>query len=253
MNWGDGSPQQNLTLSSDATSFSLSHTYLDDNPSGTASDLANIMVSAVNDGGTANASANVTVNNVAPVISSVAGPLGPLTMGSTASITTNFTDVGTQDTHTCTFSWDDGQPATAGTVAETAGSGSCTGTRTFTASGVYAITVTVTDDDTGSATSIFQFVVVYDPNAGFVTGGGWINSPAGAYTPNSSLVGRANFGFVSKYQKGANVPTGQTEFEFSLGNLKFHSTVYQWLVVAGAKASIKALARSTDLATMDFC
>ena len=39
-----------------------------------------------------------------------------------------------------------------------------------------------------------QYVVVYDPSAGFVTGGGWINSPTGAYTANPSLAGKANFG-----------------------------------------------------------
>ena len=54
-----------------------------------------------------------------------------------------------------------------------------------------------------------------------MTGGGWINSPAGAYAPNPALTGKANFGFVSKYQKGANVPTGNTEFQFKEGNLNF--------------------------------
>jgi len=81
--------------------------------------------------------------------------------------------------------------------------------------------------------------VIYDTGAGFVTGGGWINSPAGAYRPNPLLVGKANFGFVSKYEKGANVPTGETEFQFKAGNINFHSTVYEWLVVAGAKGQYK--------------
>ena len=62
---------------------------------------------------------------------------------------------------------------------------------------------------TGSSTAR-QFIVVYDPTGGFVTGGGWIDSPAGAYAANLSLTGKANFGFVSKYQKGANKPTGES-------------------------------------------
>lgn len=74
---------------------------------------------------------------------------------------------------------------------------------------------------------------------GFVTGGGWITSPAGAYTPNLSLTGKANFGFVSKYQKGASVPTGQTEFQFKVANFNFQSTSYDWLVIAGARAQYK--------------
>jgi hypothetical protein len=80
---------------------------------------------------------------------------------------------------------------------------------------------------------------VYDPSGGFVTGGGWIWSPAGAYADDETLEGKANFGFVAKYKKGANVPDGQTEFVFTAGNLNFHSSSYDWLVVAGAKAMFK--------------
>ncbi|MGH7534283.1 MAG: hypothetical protein ACREMG_01720, partial [Gemmatimonadales bacterium] len=55
-----------------------------------------------------------------------------------------------------------------------------------------------------------------------------------------TLTGKANFGFVSKYQKGANVPTGNTEFQFHAAGLNFKSTVYEWLVVSGgSKASYK--------------
>jgi hypothetical protein len=86
------------------------------------------------------------------------------------------------------------------------------------------------------------FLAVYDPSAGFVTGGGWINSPAGAYRADLSLTGKANFGFVSKYLKGANTPTGNTEFQFHEGSLNFSSTAYDWLVVQGSnKASYKGV------------
>ena len=69
-----------------------------------------------------------------------------------------------------------------------------------------------------------------------VTGRGRIMSPEGAYAPDPSLTGKANFGFVAKYKKGADVPTGQTQFRFKAGDLKFHSTEYQWLVVDGPQA-----------------
>ena len=55
----------------------------------------------------------------------------------------------------------------------------------------------------------------------------------------SLLTGRANFGFVSKYLTGATPPTGQTEFQFQVGNLTFHSESYQWLVINGARAQYK--------------
>jgi len=46
--------------------------------------------------------------------------------------------------------------------------------------------------------------------------------------------GKASFGFVSKYKKGANVPEGNTEFRFQAADLNFHSSSYDWLVVTGS-------------------
>ena len=107
-----------------------------------------------------------------------------------------------------------------------------------TESGVYDLTLTGTDD-AGLSSSLETTFVVYDEDAGFVTGGGWLNSPEGAYTSDTSLTGKATFGFVSKYQKGANLPTGQTQFKFNVADLNFRSTSYDWLVVAGSKAQYK--------------
>jgi parallel beta-helix repeat protein len=84
-------------------------------------------------------------------------------------------------------------------------------------------------------------VPIYDPEGGFVTGGGWIWSPAGAYSDDSELEGKATFGFVSKYKKGAQTPEGNTEFVFKAADLNFHSDSYDWLVVAGAKAMFKGI------------
>jgi hypothetical protein len=54
-------------------------------------------------------------------------------------------------------------------------------------------------------------------------------------------VGKANFGFVSKYVKGKTLPTGETEFVFNSGNIGFHSSSYDWLIVnqAGTNAQFK--------------
>jgi hypothetical protein len=92
----------------------------------------------------------------------------------------------------------------------------------------------------GCATSI-AYLAVYDPTGGFVTGGGWINSPAGAYRADPTAIGKANFGFVSKYKKGSDVPTGETEFQFKTGNLNFNSSSYDLgsLVIASFKATYK--------------
>ncbi|MDP9264709.1 MAG: Ig-like domain-containing protein [Chloroflexota bacterium] len=238
--WGDGSPATTLTLAAGVTTFTASHQYLDDNPTGTASDVNTITATVTdNAGATGTGTTTVTVNNVAPVITTITGPTGPLAIQSTVSITANFTDIGTLDTHTCTFHWDDGTPDTTVTAAGS-GSGSCTATHKYGMSDIYTVTVTVTDDDTGSTTRTYEsFVVIYDANNGFVTGGGWITSPPGAYATNPTLTGKATFGFVSQYKKGATVPTGNTEFQFQVGNLNFNSTAYEWLVISGARAQYK--------------
>lgn len=118
----------------------------------------------------------------------------------------------------------------------------------FSEAGIYSVALTAADaaGNSSSQTTISvdeeqfpAFVVIYDPDGGFVTGGGWINSPPEAYRPDPALTGKATFGFNSKYKKGANVPTGQTEFQFKVANLNFHSESYEWMVVAGAKAQYK--------------
>ena len=107
---------------------------------------------------------------------------------------------------------------------------------------MYTVLATVFDDDGDYGQSAYRYVVVYNPQGGFVTGGGWIYSPQGScllsnYTQQTE--GRASFGFVAKYQKGANVPSGETQFQFQAGDLDLHSTTYQWLVIAGSKAQFK--------------
>jgi hypothetical protein len=185
----------------------------------------------------------VRVTNVAPA-AAITGPASGVVVaaGTPVAFTGTFTDAGTRDTHTAQWSFD--SATVAGTVSEASGSGSAAAAHAFATPGVYQVRLTVADDDggVGSASVVSgndAFVVVYDPNGGFVTGGGWINSPAGAYRADPTLAGRASFGFVSKYAKGASTPTGQTEFSFQAGSFKFHGDAYQWLVVAGAKAQYK--------------
>ena len=107
--------------------------------------------------------------------------------------------------------------------------------------GVYDVCVTGTDSNGNVGNTECTLLAVYDPNAGFVTGGGWIDSPAGAYVADPALVGQAKFGFVSKYNKGKNVPTGITQFQFKAASLNFHSDTYEWLIVAGARAQYKGV------------
>jgi uncharacterized repeat protein (TIGR01451 family) len=180
-------------------------------------------------------------DNAPPIVGEIMAPTSPVPVNTPDYFTSSFADADVMDQHSAVWVWEDGH-ASKGIVTESEGVGSVTGARIYTSAGVYTetLTLTVTDSNGGSAQStIQQYVVVYDPSAGFVTGGGWINSPAGAYPANPTLTGKANFGFVSKYQKGANVPSGNTEFDFRVAKLNFHGVSYDWLVIAGMKAQYK--------------
>lgn len=192
------------------------------------------------DGGVSEYSATITVTNVPPRVTSIALPLGPIAVNTPVTLGATFTDPGVADTHTGSFDLGVGGPDVAGSVS----SGSLTATVTFAQPGVYTIVARVTDDDGGvgslsSASTVPAFVVVYDPSGSFVTGGGWITSPTGAYAPEPSFTGKASFGFVAKYKPGASVPSGNTEFQFKAGALSFTSTSYEWLVVSGSRARYK--------------
>src|SRR4029079_18062983 len=173
--------------------------------------------------------------NVAPVVNRVTLPAGPVQKGTRVGVAGNFTDGNVHDAHTATVAWGDGVTTTE-TIIEGGGAGTVSGDHAYAASGVYTVIVSVSDGSfTGRRSSELRvpaYVVVYDPSAGFVTGGGWITSPQGSYAANPILTGKASFGFVSQYKKGATVPTGNTQFQFETAGLNFASTAFQWLVVS---------------------
>jgi hypothetical protein len=103
----------------------------------------------------------------------------------------------------------------------------------FAEPGIYQVCVTGTDLAGNVSAPACTLVTVFDPAGGFVTGGGWIEVPAGADPWDPQAQGRANFGFVAKYKKGASTPVGSTEFQFQQGSLNLHSSGYDWLVVSG--------------------
>ena len=230
--WGDGSPPETFVVASQGALPNRTHTYAED---GTYTVTVRVEDAA---GASDTDTFQVVVANLPPSCGPIVAPLAPVAVGTLVTATAPFTDPGIEDTHTADMAWDDGTTSAA-TVTETNGSGTATATHTYTTPGVYTLTLTVTDDEGASGQCSFQFLVVFDPLAGFVTGGGWIDSPAGAYTADPTLTGKANFGFVSKYKKGQSVPTGNTEFQFKAGDLNFNSTSYEWLVIAGPRAIYK--------------
>ncbi len=194
----------------------------------------------------------VTVTNDAPVINSITGPEDPVQVNSPDGVTLNAVF---NDTNLESASW---KLMTNGAVAyENSGlidPENKTITGNFDPSpGVYVVELTVVDACGKTATAQYEYVVVFDPNGGFVTGGGWIESPADAMA--SGVSGKANFGFNAKYKTGKNNTTqvdGNTNFQFKAGDFHFSSTSHtdMELVISGAKATYTG--RGTVNGTGDY-
>jgi len=108
-------------------------------------------------------------------------------------------------------------------------------THSYDLPGIYEVVLTVTDNMGAEATDVVM-AVVYDPDAGFATGGGWFipggpKSDDGDMLPGLDHTSPANFGFVVKYKPGATSPKGQLEFQYQQGDFNLHSSGIDWLVI----------------------
>jgi hypothetical protein len=84
-----------------------------------------------------------------------------------------------------------------------------------------------------------EIIVIYDPNGGYIYGGGWFNSPAGALRSNPTATGKVSYGFALNYFKNATLPKGETQFEFKVGEFEFNAVNFDYLSISGAKAQFK--------------
>jgi len=178
IHWGDPlSPQntQNFSLGASALTedadginynpatgaFSLSHRYLDDNPSNSSEDTYSITVELTASAGTLTAGETVLVKNSAPQIvglESSTADCGCTAANSPVSISGSFTDSGALDVHTVMVDWGDGT-SSAATVVESGGSGTFAANHLYAQPGVYSVTVTVRDDDGGEAVETTQAIM----------------------------------------------------------------------------------------------
>jgi RHS repeat-associated protein len=124
------------------------------------------------DGAESSTTFGLTVNNLAPVITSVATSApqdNRAAVGEIVTVSGVFTDAGTLDTHRVIIAWNDGtvsdSDADPGDFTsfdgDGGGSGSFVANHTYgVEGGIYEISVTLIDDDTGAAsTSILAWVV----------------------------------------------------------------------------------------------
>ena len=196
----------------------------------------------VTDAGGAVAVARTTVgiSNVAPV----AGPIvwntsvEPVKIGVWVTATASFRDVGVADTHTGRFAWGDGMNSPAA-VTEAIGVGLASASHAYAATGLYPVTLTLTDKDGASVHSIFEYVVVNDPAGSYEYGGGPFKSPPGAYADDPTLAGTAYI--TQLYARHAadgtlTYPANAFRFSYLPARLSFASTRMHSLVIAGNRS-----------------
>ncbi|MFE6622871.1 family 43 glycosylhydrolase [Streptomyces sp. NPDC057740] len=183
-------------------------------------------------GGRGSDTATVDVANAAPAITSATGPTSAVSVRQRATVTADFGDAGTRDSHTCTVDWKDGTAPADGTVTGSV----CRAEHVYTKAGIHRPVIKVTDDDGASDSSALPELVVYDRGAGPALGAGVITSTAGAYPASPAVTGKAAFSFAVAYGWGAAVLTGKAAFDFGPAKLKFRSTGSDWLVITGSRA-----------------
>jgi len=187
-----------------------------------------------------------TGDNEGPVTSGVMATPNPAEVGTAVELTAHVDDGGTGGStiRSAEYSIDGGawMPMNATDLAFDEPAEDVMASITAPAvAGVYDVCVRGMDNAGNVGLAVCAMLAVYDPDGGFVTGGGWFASPPSAFVGDPTLTGRATFGFVSKYQKGASTPDGNTEFQFRAAALNFHSSGYEFLVVthAGTYAQFK--------------
>ena len=149
VDWGDSSPPDEFNQSSDGSLGTLNHTYADD---GTYSATAEICDEQAN---CASADFDITVANVAPVVTAPAGQEAGEALATGIDLG-SFTDPGADANWTVDIDW--GDTTTSTLSANTTGSlGSPS--HTYTDEGVYNVTVQVTDKDGASDDASFAVTV----------------------------------------------------------------------------------------------
>lgn len=145
IDWGDGNSDV-ITLTVGITSFSASHTYLDD-PAG-PSDEYTIEVTVDDGTDSDSANATVTVTNVPPVLGAVSATPAILDEGESTTLSGAFTEISPLDSFILTVDWGDGIVENFNYAA---GSSSFSEAHTYQDNYDPAtIEVTLADDDGGS-------------------------------------------------------------------------------------------------------
>jgi PKD repeat protein len=122
---------------------SVSHAFVDDD------DYTVTCTVADEDGGSTSSTLDVSLNNAAPVLSLSGDESG--TEGDTFSFDGGLTDAGVDDTHTCIWTWGDGESTTD--------SSDCEEDHVYAQDGTYTVTLNALDSDGGTDSETLSVTV----------------------------------------------------------------------------------------------
>jgi hypothetical protein len=256
INWGDGSANTQLQLAPGVFTFSATHTYVDEPPSGTSSKVDTITVTVANSAGdTASASTSITVNDVPPVVPAGGLVLSGATVeeGSPVSLSGTFVDPDATTPHQVVINWGDGSNPTSLTVAAgvfTFGPVSHTYQTRLPANAPFTIGVTVSDEDNASGSASIQVGVGNPPPAniqlGFTSATVNLGDPAtlnGSFSDAGTLDSHT---VVINWGDGS----GNTTLNLSAGTLNFvASHFYQAALPSNASYTVQVTISDEDNAS----
>ena len=157
IDWGDSNAIENIVRPAGSTSFSANHQYLDDNPTGTASDVYLIKVTVADESPTsAQLTTNVTVSNAAPTFGNFSISSASLSEGASLILNGTVSDAGTLDSHTVSVNWGDGSAPQVLTLSPAK---AFTGNHLYSVPGNYTVVTTGVDDDGGIVTETRLLIV----------------------------------------------------------------------------------------------
>jgi hypothetical protein len=175
----------------------------------------------------------INIDLTAPVASNTTAAPNPVQVNTGTVITSTITDSGGSHIASVQYNVDGGSfTPISGSFGTDTANVSIT-VPPFSATGIHKYCVQGVDVAGNVGTPDCVIVAVFDPNGGFVTGGGQTHSPAGADLANPTTSGNVSFGFNFKYLPNSTTPSGDLEFQFKAGNLDFKSTSLDFLVVTG--------------------
>lgn len=141
---------------------------------------------------------------IAPVLSQITAPTSPVLVNDLVTASASFTGVDATRIHSATWDWGDGSApiicpsnSTSCTLDEANGSGLVTSSHTYTSKGIYGsyntlgfyyITLTVTDNEGKTDTSVYR-ISVYNPPPVL----GQITAPTNPIAANTIMTASANF------------------------------------------------------------